>query len=38
MYGWMGKMLHVNLNSSEIKTISTEPYAEQYIGGRGIAS
>ncbi|OGP54389.1 MAG: hypothetical protein A2Y65_09350 [Deltaproteobacteria bacterium RBG_13_52_11] len=38
MYGWMGKTLHVNLNNSEIKTIATQPYAEQYLGGRGIAS
>ena len=38
MHGWMGKILHVNLNKSEIKTIDTQPYAEQYIGGRGIAS
>ena len=38
MYGWMDKILHVNLNNSEIKTISTQPYAEQYLGGRGIAS
>jgi aldehyde:ferredoxin oxidoreductase len=34
----MGKILHINLNNSEIKTIATQPYAEQYIGGRGIAS
>jgi aldehyde:ferredoxin oxidoreductase len=38
MFGWMGKILHVNLNNAEIKTIATQPYAEQYIGGRGIAS
>ena len=38
MYGWMGKILHVNLNNSEIRTISTQPYAGQYLGGRGIAS
>jgi aldehyde:ferredoxin oxidoreductase len=38
MYGWMDKILHVNLNNSEIKTISTQPYAEKYLGGRGIAS
>jgi aldehyde:ferredoxin oxidoreductase len=38
MYGWMGKILHINLNNSEIKTIATQPYAERYIGGRGIAS
>ncbi len=38
MYGWTGEILHVNLNNSEIKTISTQPYAEKYLGGRGIAS
>lgn len=38
MYGWMGKILLVNLNDLEIKTISTQPYAGPYIGGRGIAS
>ncbi|NQT31743.1 MAG: hypothetical protein HQ588_05350 [Deltaproteobacteria bacterium] len=38
MYGWMGKILLVNLNDLEIKTIPTQPYAERYIGGRGIAS
>jgi aldehyde:ferredoxin oxidoreductase len=38
MYGWMGKILHVNLNNSEVKTTSTQPYTEQYLGGRGIAS
>jgi aldehyde:ferredoxin oxidoreductase len=38
MYGWTGKILQVSLNNSEIKTISTQPYAEQYLGGRGIAS
>ncbi len=38
MHGWMGKILQVNLNNAEIETISTQPYAEQYLGGRGIAS
>jgi aldehyde:ferredoxin oxidoreductase len=38
MYGWIGKILHVNLNNSEVKTTSTQPYIEQYLGGRGIAS
>jgi aldehyde:ferredoxin oxidoreductase len=38
MYGWMGKILHVDLNNSELKTIETQQYADQYIGGRGIAS
>jgi aldehyde:ferredoxin oxidoreductase len=38
MHGWTGKILHVNLSNSEIKEISTQPYAERYLGGRGIAS
>jgi aldehyde:ferredoxin oxidoreductase len=38
MHGWVGKILQVNLTDSEISTISTQPYAEQYLGGRGIAS
>jgi aldehyde:ferredoxin oxidoreductase len=38
MYGWMGKILWVNLTDSEIKTVPTQPYVEKYLGGRGIAS
>ncbi len=38
MHGWTGKILHVNLSNSEIKEIFTQPYAERYLGGRGIAS
>ncbi len=38
MYGWMGKILHVNLSDSEITQFSTQPYTELYLGGRGIAS
>ena len=38
MYGWMGKILRVDLNTSEIKVFSTQPYAEKYLGGRGVAS
>ncbi len=38
MHGWMGKILRVNLNSSEITQFSTKPYAEKYLGGRGLAS
>ena len=38
MHGWTGRTLHVNLSNSEIKEILTEPYAEKYLGGRGIAS
>jgi aldehyde:ferredoxin oxidoreductase len=38
MYGWMGKILRVNLSSSKIVEFSTQPYAEKWLGGRGIAS
>ena len=38
MYGWMGKILNVNLDTSGITTSATGPYAEKYLGGRGIAS
>ena len=38
MNGWMGKILRVNLTDGRIKTVPTEPYAEKYLGGRGIAS
>jgi aldehyde:ferredoxin oxidoreductase len=38
MHGWTRRILHVNLSNSEIKEILTEPYAEKYLGGRGIAS
>ncbi len=38
MYGWMGKILHIDLSTSKISEFSTQPYAEKYLGGRGIAS
>ncbi len=38
MYGWMGKILSVDLSASNIAEISTGVYKEKYIGGRGIAS
>ena len=38
MYGWMGKILNVNLTTSEISESDTKPYAGKYLGGRGIAS
>ena len=34
----MGKILTVDLTHSFISEISTEPYAERFLGGRGIAS
>lgn len=38
MYGWMGKILRIDLDTSEISEFPTQPYAEKYLGGRGIAS
>ncbi len=38
MYGWMGKILHLDLSSSRITEFATQSYAEKYLGGRGIAS
>lgn len=37
MHGWAGKILQVNLSNSKITQFSTQPYAEKYLGGRGIA-
>ncbi len=38
MYGWVGKILHVNLSSAAITQIATQPYAEKFLGGRGIGT
>ena len=38
MYGWVGKILHVDLSNSEIIQLSTQQYSEHYLGGRGIAT
>ena len=38
MNGWMGKILKVDLTTSEIRQIETEPYAQKYLGGRGIGA
>jgi aldehyde:ferredoxin oxidoreductase len=38
MYGWMGRILHIDLTDAKISEIETQPYAEKYLGGRGIAS
>jgi aldehyde:ferredoxin oxidoreductase len=38
MYGWMGKILQINLSTSEIKQFSSQPYINTYLGGRGIAA
>jgi len=36
MFGWMGKILKVNLSKNEVSQFLTQPYAEKYLGGRGI--
>jgi aldehyde:ferredoxin oxidoreductase len=38
MNGWMGKILHADLGNSKITEFSTQPYAEKYLGGRGIGT
>ncbi|MFC2045142.1 aldehyde ferredoxin oxidoreductase N-terminal domain-containing protein [Chloroflexota bacterium] len=38
MYGWMGKILNIDLSTSTISEFATQSYTEQYLGGRGIAS
>ncbi len=37
MHGWMGKILRIDLSALKITEFSTHPYAEKYLGGRGIA-
>ena len=36
-YGWVGKILKIDLTNRKISTIDTMAYAYEYIGGRGIA-
>jgi aldehyde:ferredoxin oxidoreductase len=38
MNGWVGKILHVDLTTGKTSTEPTEPYVDQYIGGRGIGA
>jgi len=38
MYGWIGKILHIDLNSGKTSTIPTQAYAGRFLGGRGVAS
>ncbi|WP_299977388.1 aldehyde ferredoxin oxidoreductase N-terminal domain-containing protein [Desulfobacula sp.] len=37
-YGWWGKILRVDLSSETITEIDTHPYADRFLGGRGIAT
>lgn len=36
MYGWVGKILRIDLSDRKITTEPTEPYIDSYIGGRGL--
>jgi len=38
MHGWVGKILRVDLSNAKVTQFSTQPYAEKYLGGRGIAA
>ena len=38
MGGWVGNILLVNLTTERIRYLDTMKYAEEYIGGRGIAA
>ena len=36
MNGWMGKILKIDVGTGEVANDSTEPYVDDYLGGRGI--
>ncbi len=36
LYGWIGKILRIDLDSRKMTTEPTESYIEKYIGGRGL--
>ena len=38
IFGWCGKILHVDLSNSEISELDTMDYADRFLGGRGIAT
>jgi len=38
IYGWWGKILKVDLSLETITEIDTHPYADRFLGGRGIAT
>ena len=38
MYGWVGKILRVDLTTGMITEIPTSNYVPKYIGGRGIGA
>jgi aldehyde:ferredoxin oxidoreductase len=36
--GWWGKILSVDLSSETVTELDTQPYAQRFLGGRGIAT
>jgi aldehyde:ferredoxin oxidoreductase len=36
--GWAGRILRVNLGERSFQNVSTEPYAERFVGGIGLAA
>ena len=38
IYGWCGRIVTVDLTESRISEVDTMPYAERFLGGRGIAT
>ena len=36
MYGWVGNILKVDLSTGRISVEPTEPYIDDFLGGRGI--
>ncbi len=36
MYGWVGNIVNVDLSTGRATTEPTEPYVDQYLGGRGL--
>jgi aldehyde:ferredoxin oxidoreductase len=36
MNGWMGKILKIDVGTGEVAIDSTEPYIDDYLGGRGV--
>jgi len=38
LYGWVGKILRIDLTEEQVSTSDTMEFAEKYLGGRGIAA
>ena len=38
LYGWIGKILRVNLTDERMEEVDTMRYAKRFIGGRGVAA